>query len=249
MGSVLTPVTTFADEPAAWLDHLDRRTRSTVGARCARADLVVLGQGRRGHLDVTEFLLGTHEPAGGVVRLPPPSRDFDGSQALTPSVLERERALVFAVVHGDGTSVPVDGPGAVVGEETSDDLERQVAAVRWWAGLPTDDAREAALLAASTDDDPAVVSSALRALADEGRTSAVDALEALADAADAPPVRGALAATALWVLGARDRAERVLGEVVARTGRDRFRRLWGVREVEGDEALLIGPDPQHVAFA
>ncbi|NKY41689.1 hypothetical protein, partial [Cellulomonas septica] len=70
----------------------------------------------------------------------------------------------------------------------------------------------------------------------------------LADAPDAPPVRGSLAATALWVLGSRDRAEQVLGEVVARTGRDRFRRLWGVRAVEGDEALLIAPDPQHVAF-
>lgn len=250
MGSIVTPVTTFADEPAAWLDHLDRRTRATVGARCARSDVVVLGRGRGGDLEVVETLLArdqaaTHE----VVALPSPSRDFDGSQALAPSVLERERALVFAVVRADGPPVPIDGPGAVVGEETSDDLERQVAAVRWYAALPTGDAREAALLAAAEDGDPAVVSSALRALADEGRTSAVDALEALADAADAPPVRGSLAATALWVLGARDRAERVLGEVVDRTGRDRFRRLWGVREVEGDQALLIAPDPQHVAFS
>ncbi|GCD20458.1 hypothetical protein CTKZ_20200 [Cellulomonas algicola] len=262
MGSIVTPVTTFADVPAAWLDHLDRRTRSTVGARCARADLVVLGEGRGGDLEVTAVLLSAGGGAGagdgagaggrrgaGVVSLPPPSRDFDGSQALAPSVLERERALVFAVVRDDGPPAPIDGPGAVVGEETSGDLERQVAAVRWYAALPTGDAREAALLAAAEDGDPAVVSSALRALADERRTSAVEALEMLADAPDSPPVRGSLAATAMWVLGARDRAERVLGEVVDRTGRDRFRRLWGVREVEGDETLLVAPDPQHVAFA
>src|SRR5690349_5755096 len=117
MGSIVTPVTTFADEPAAWLDHLDRRTRSTVGARCARADLVVLGQGRGGDLEVTTVLLGDARRASdGVGALPPPSRDFDGSQALAPSVLERERALVFAVVRDDGPPVPIDGPGAVVGE-------------------------------------------------------------------------------------------------------------------------------------
>jgi len=62
-----------------------------------------------------------------------------------------------------------------------DDLDGQVAAATWFARLPQDgDARTAAPVDGADDENPATVSSALRALADEGRTSATTDVMALA---------------------------------------------------------------------
>lgn len=246
MGSVLLPVTVFADEPTAWLDYLERRTRHTVGARCAAADLVVVGRRAGDVLRVSAVLQGE---AAEVVDLPPVPRDFDGSEALTPSVQDGERALVFAVVSSDGRGTLLDVPGAAVGERTVDDLDAQIGAATWFAGLPHDDDRVVALVAATDDDNPATASSALRALGDEGHASATTDLMGLAMASDVPVVPAALAAVALWLLDERARAAAALAGTVDRLGRDRFLDLWGVQEAENDPAALVGPDPDLRPYA
>ena len=224
MGSVLEPVTVFADEPTAWLDYLERRTRHTVGARCAAADLVVVGRRAGDVLEVDAVLKGE---SVGTVDLPPVPRDFDGSEALTPSVHDGERALVFA----DGRRDLLDRPGATVGELTADDLDGQIDAATWFVRLPQDvDARVAALVDGADDDNPATASSALRALGDEGHTAATTDLMAVAIASDVAAVPAALAAVALWLLDERARAAAALAGTVDRLGRDRFLELWGVQE-------------------
>ena len=245
MGSVLLPVTVFVDEPTAWLDHLERRTRHTIGARCAAADLVVVGRRTGDVLDVGAVLQGE---ATGTVRLPPVPRDFDGSEALTPSVRDGERALVFAVAGTGPDSargwVLLDRPGAAVSEAVVDDLDGQVEAATWFARLPQDDdARVPALVDAAEDDNPATASSALRALGDEGHTVATNDLTALAIASDVAAVPATLAAVALWLLGEDARAAAALAGTVDRLGRDRFLALWGVQETHDDPATLVGPDP------
>jgi len=243
MGSVLDPGTVFADEPTAWLDYLERRTRHTVGARCAAADLVVVGRRTGEVLDVGEVLKGE---STGTVPLPPVPRDFDGSEALSPSVHDGERALVFADEHRD----LLDRPGATVGELTTDDLDAQIEAATWFVGLPEDvDGRVPALVDAADDDNPAIASSALRALGDEGHTAATTDLMAVAIASDVAAVPAALAAVALWLLDERARAGAALAGTVDRLGRDRFLDLWGVREAPDDPATLVGPDPDLLPFA
>jgi hypothetical protein len=241
MGSVLLPVTVFADEPTAWLDYLERRTRHTVGARCAAADLVVVGRRTGEVLDVSTVLKGA---ASGTVPLPPVPRDLDGSEALRPAVRDGERALVFAVAGGDGGWVLLDRPGATVGELTADDLDGQVEAATWFAGLPLDeDARVRALVEAADDDNGATTSSALRALGDEGHASATTDAMAVAIASDVPAVPAVLAAVALWLLDEKARASAALAGTVDRLGRDRFLDLWGVQEADQDPASLVAPDP------
>ncbi|MDQ0372710.1 hypothetical protein [Cellulomonas humilata] len=243
MGSVLLPVTVFADEPTAWLDYLVRRTRHTVGARCAAADLVVVGRRAGDVLEVGTVLKG--EPVG-TVDLPPVPRDFDGSEAMSPSVHDGERALVFAVDRRD----LLDRPGATVGELTTDDLDGQIEAATWFVGLPQDvETRVPALVDAAADDNPATASSALRALGDEGHTSATTDLMGVAIASDVAAVPATLAAVALWLLDEKARAAAALAGTVDRLGRDRFLDLWGVQESDDDPATLVAPDPDLRPYA
>ena len=243
MGSVLEPGVVFADEPTAWLDYLERRTRHTVGARSAAADLVVVGRRTGDVLEVDAVLKGE---AAATVDLPPVPRDFDGSEARNPSVHDGERALVFA----DDRRNLLDRPGATVGELTTDDLDGQIAAATWFVGLPEDDdARVPALVEGADDDNPATSSSALRALGDEGHTAATTDLMAVAIASDVAAVPAVLAAVALWLLDERARAAAALAGTVDRLGRDRFLDLWGVREAPDDPATLVGPDPDLRPFA
>ena len=243
MGSVLEPGTVFADEPTAWLGYLERRTRHTVGARCAAAGLVVVGRRTGDVLEVGTVLKGEDV---GTVDLPPVPRDFDGSEALSPSVHDGERALVFAVDR----QTLLDRPGATVGELTTDDLDAQVEAATWFVGLPDGvDARVRALVDGADDDNPATASSALRALGDEGHTAATTDLMTVAIASDAAAVAAVLAAVALWLLDERARAGAALAGTVDRLGRDRFLDLWGVREAPDDPATLVGPDPDVRPYA
>jgi hypothetical protein len=243
MGSVLEPGTVFADEPTAWLDYLERRTRHTVGARCAAADLVVVGRRAGDVLEVDTVLKGD---AVGTVDLPPVPRDVDGSEALSPSVHDGERALVFA----DDRRALLARPGATVGELTTDDLDGQIEAATWFAGLPEDvDARVPALVDGADDDNPAIASSALRALGDEGHTAATTDLMTVAIASDVAAAPAVLAAVALWLLDEKARAGAALAGTVDRLGRDRFLDLWGVLEARHDPATLVGPDPALRPYA
>ncbi|KQR17394.1 hypothetical protein [Cellulomonas sp. Leaf334] len=246
MGSVVVPVTAFSDEPTAWLDHLERRTRHTVGARCAAAGLVVVGRRTGEVLAVDAVLQGE---ATGPVALPPVPRDFDGSEGLTPAVHDGERALVFAVAGADGAWVLLDRPGAAVGERSVDDLDAQVQAATWFARLPHDDARVVALVDAADDGNPATVSSALRALGDEQLHDATTDLMTLALASDVPALPAVLAAVALWLLDEHARASAALAGTVDRLGRDRFLELWGVQESADDPVLLVAPDPDLLPYA
>ena len=157
-----------------------------------------------------------------------------------------ERALVFA----DERRNLLDRPGATVGELTTDDLDGQIEAATWFVGLPDDvDARVPALVDAAEDDNPATSSSALRALGDEGHTTATTDLVAVAIASDVAAVPAALAAVALWLLDEKARAAAALAGTVDRLGRDRFLDLWGVQEAPDDPATLVGPDPDLRPFA
>ena len=134
------------------------------------------------------------------------------------------------VAGPDGRWVPLDQPGAAVSEAVADDLDGQIDAATWFVGLPQDAARVPALIDGADDDNPATVSSALRALGDEQHHDATTDLMTWAIASDVAAVPAVLAAVALWVLDERARASAALAGTVDRLGRDRFLELWGVQE-------------------
>ena len=131
MGSVVLPVTAFADEPTAWLDHLERLTRHTVGARCAAAELVVVGRRTGEVLDVSAVLKGT---GTGAVHLPPVPRDFDGSEALHPSV--RDGSVRWCSRSPGRTGAGSRSTGRVrrSARPSADDLDGQIDAATWFVG-------------------------------------------------------------------------------------------------------------------
>jgi hypothetical protein len=239
--AIVSPVATFVDEPPAWLDYLARVTRWTLGARYAAAGLVAVGRfdAAAGALDAGEVLKGD-APAGAVaVEVPRPAGA--GAPMRFPLPEDGDRTLAFL-----SGRVPLDVPGALVPSWATDDLDADVATVRWFAALPTDPAARAeALAAAVRDDDPRRRWNALRAVGDERRDDAADAVREVAADPRTAPEHATLAAVTLWLLGRRPDSLAAFDAVVARVGRAAFRARWQVQETVGDQdpKTLYGPDP------
>src|SRR4051794_24886876 len=99
----------FADEASAWLDYLARRTRWTIGARCAAARVVAVGRfsGGTDSLAEAEIIIGG---AGtGPIELDLPRPVGTGAPTRFPLPADGDRTLAFLAERtGTGRRPPLD---------------------------------------------------------------------------------------------------------------------------------------------
>src|SRR3954452_15911165 len=97
----VSPVASFPDEPAAWLDYLAQVTRWTLGARCSAAELVVVGgfDAAAGEIAVDSVLKGQPPDASVAVELPRPTGAGAPSQYQVPD--DSDRVLAFLAGKDD----------------------------------------------------------------------------------------------------------------------------------------------------
>jgi hypothetical protein len=246
--AVVTPVTTFPDEPDAWLEHLARVTRWTVGARCTAAQAVVLGRydASAEALVVQEVLKGE---VGGSAGLLLPRPTGAGAPARFPVPEDGDAVLAFLSERVDADRwPPLDAPGALVPAWAAEGLDATTSAARWFTQLPADSAARADELAAAVRDPDrggTERTSALRAIGDEGLIAAAPALHEITTSSSVEPQTATLASVALWLLGERGEARQALQGVMRRVGQDQFLALWHVQRTSGDDVAakqLYGPD-------
>lgn len=244
MASV-APVRTFPDDPESWLDYLARTTRWTVGARCAAAQLVAVGEfdGPDDSVMPSELIEGAVDGSSFTLVLPKPAGA--GAVSRHPLPQDGDQLLVFLSKASDHGWRPIDAPAAIVLRTAADDFEEQVDAARWFCSLSGDSGRRTAELASAiADGRSAVRFSAVRAVADEGLESVVPTLQEAATDETTEPRTATYAAVSLWLLGERDSATEAFEAIARRVGSEQFHTLWQVQRSLGDDsATLYGPDP------
>lgn len=244
--SSISPITTFVDDPAGWLDYLARRLRTSVAARWLAAEVVVVGRYRADSAEiiVAEVLKG--KITGESIRLALPEPEGTDAYPSVPVPANGDLTLAFlAGAEADGERPPLSVPGALLFAAEPDRWTAELQTARWCAALPDDrTARAAAVATAVPDEDRTRSASALTLIADEQLDNAAGAVQDLAGSDD--PYRASLAASALWLLGREGDAVAAFDAMADRVGRDQLLDLWQVRASDDSEdpQILWGPDPE-----